>query len=298
MTAPLFIALPGNQAMADSLATQCSGEVGRLSVGAFPDGETHLCFEDELAGRNVILVCTLASPNEKIAPLLFAADAARRMGASRVGLVAPYLCYMRQDKSFHPGEAVTSRTFAALISRSFDWLATVDPHLHRYKSLSEIYSIPAVALHAGPAIAAWIRIHVKKPFLIGPDAESRQWVRTVADGCGASFAVLSKERLGDRSVRTQPADLRVPEGATPVLLDDIVSSGATMLAALRLVRSVGAMPPVLVGVHGILGDGSKPVVAAGLVTTNTIANPTAGIDVSGLIAAGIAPLANPQVQNR
>ena len=88
--------------------------------------------------------------------LLFAADAARQLGARKVGLVAPYLCYMRQDRSFKPGEAVTSRSFAALLSRACDWLVTVDPHLHRYKSLSEIYAIPARALHAGPAIADWI----------------------------------------------------------------------------------------------------------------------------------------------
>jgi len=276
--------------MALRLAALCGGDTGVLMISAFPDGEFHLRFRDDLTGRCVVLICTLARPNDKIVPLLFAADAARQLGARKVGLVAPYLCYMRQDRSFKPGEAVTSRSFAALLSRACDWLVTVDPHLHRYKSLSEIYAIPARALHAGPAIAAWIGAHVTRPFLIGPDAESRQWVGAVAGACGAGFAVLSKQRLGDRDVTSSLGDLRIPDGATPVLLDDIVSTGATMAEAIRLLGPLGALPPVAIAVHGLLSDGAQPILDAGLVTTNTVPGPAAAIDISGLIAAGIADL--------
>ena len=157
-------------------------------------------FADGLDGQSVVIACTLDRPDAKIAGLLFAADAARELGAKRVGLAAPYLCYMRQDRRFQPGEAVTSRSFAALISRHFDWLVTVDPHLHRYRALNEIYSIPALALHAGPVIADWIMQNVTKPYLIGPDRESSQWIEAVAGACGAPWAVLTKTRTGDRSV--------------------------------------------------------------------------------------------------
>jgi len=290
MSAPLFIALPGNEAMASRLAALSGGDTGILMLGAFPDGECHLRFRNNLAGRSVVLVCTLARPDTKIAPLLFAADAARQLGARKVGLVAPYLCYMRQDRSFQPGDAVTSRSFAALLSRGCDWLATVDPHLHRYQSLGEIYSIPARALHAGPAIAAWIKASVAHPFLIGPDAESRQWVGAVAGQCGAGFAVLSKERLDDRTVTSSPGDLRIPEGTTPILLDDIVSTGATMIEAMRLLESLSTLPPVAIGIHGILSDGAQPILDAGLVTTNTVPGSAAIIDISGIIAVGIADL--------
>lgn len=290
MSAPLFIALPGNEATASRLATLCGGDTGMLALGAFPDSESHLRFRDDLAGRSIVLVCTLARPDAKIAPLLFAADGARQLGARKVGLVAPYLCYMRQDRSFQPGETVTSRSFAALLSRGCDWLATVDPHLHRYKSLDEIYSIPARAFHAGPAIADWIKAHVVRPYLIGPDAESRQWVGTVAGACGAGFAVLSKQRLGDRTVKSSPHDLKIPDGATPVLLDDIVSTGATMAEAMRLLGPLSALPPVAIGIHGILSEGAQPILDCGLVTTNTVPGPAAAIDVSGIIAAGIADL--------
>ena len=288
MSAPLFIAMPGNQTMAAALAAQCGGVTGTLGVASFPDGESHLRFIDDLAGRSAVLVCTLDRPNDKVLPLLLAADAARDLGARRLGLVAPYLCYMRQDRRFESGEAVTSRSFASLLSVRFDWLATVDPHLHRYHDLSEIYSIPARALHAGPALAAWISAHVENPFLIGPDEESRQWVGAVAAACGAGFAVFAKQRMGDRLVRTRPGDLKLPENTTPVLLDDIISTGVTMLEAARLVKAEGGWPPLMIGIHGILAD--RAILDANLVTTNSIPNPAAKIDIAPVIAGGISDL--------
>ena len=87
--------------------------------------------------------------------------------------------------------------------------------------------------------------------------------------------------------------MRIPQACTPVILDDIVSTGATMVEALRLLRPLGSRQPVALGVHGLLSDGAGPILEAGgrLVTTNTVPNPMADIDISGLIAAGIADLA-------
>jgi len=133
-------------------------------------------------------------------PLLFAADTARDLGARRIGLVAPYLAYMRQDIRFHAGEAVTSRTFAAILSRHLDWLVTVDPHLHRYHELSEIYRIPTQVVHAAPFLASWIKRNVARPLIIGPDLESEQWVSQVAADADAPFLVCEKIRSGDRHV--------------------------------------------------------------------------------------------------
>src|SRR6185503_12811188 len=122
-----------------------------------------------------IILCTLADPDAKFLPLIFAAATARELGAARVGLVAPYLAYMRQDRRFNPGEAVTSRYVAKLISGAFDWLVTVDPHLHRYGALGEIYTIPTRAIHAAPLMSDWIRRNVPDPLIVGPDSESEQW---------------------------------------------------------------------------------------------------------------------------
>lgn len=292
---PLLFALPGNDAMAERLCTLCGAERGVLETRDFPDGESYLRLRTDPGGRSVILVCTLARPNRKFLPLVFAAQAARDLGAPKVGLIAPYLSYMRQDRRFQEGEAVTSRYFAGLVSRACDWLVTVDPHLHRYKSLAELYTIPARVLHAGAAIAAWISANIKDPFLIGPDAESAQWVSEVARGCGgAPFAVLQKTRLGDREVRIAPAHLDRIGNATPVLLDDIISSGETMLEAIRLVKPHSRHWPVAVGVHGLFAEGADARIAAEgamLVTTNTVAHASNRIDISALLAPAVSELA-------
>lgn len=290
MTA-MFFPLPGNESLADQLSVLLPGAAGRLETRQFPDGETYLRFVDEPKDRDIVLVCTTDRPDGKTAPLLFAAEAARELGARRVGLVAPYLCYMRQDQRFKSGESVTSRSFARLLSRTFDWLVTVDPHLHRYRSLADIYTIPAKALHAGPAIAQWIRANVTQPFLIGPDSESRQWVEAVAQDCAAPWTVAEKIRSGDRTIHEQPFAASIPPGATPVLLDDIVSSGATMLEALRLLKGSDAYSAIAIAIHGLCTADTEAALreaGARLVTSNSVPNPWAQIDVAPMIAAGVA----------
>jgi ribose-phosphate pyrophosphokinase len=293
MTAPLLFAMPRNEAIARTLARLLAGDIGQLELHAFPDGETYLRFLTDPSARAVALICTLDRPNEKILPLLLAATTARELGATKVGLVTPYLAYMRQDRRFKPGEAVTSRAFARLLSDAFDWLVTVDPHLHRYDSLSDIYGIPTRAVHAASLISRWIKTNVERPVIIGPDRESEQWVSAVAKEAGAPYAVLQKVRRGDREVEISAQNLRDPDGRTPVLVDDIISSGHTMIEAVRLLIGRGATNPVCVAVHGVFADGSNALLAeagARVVTSNTIQHATNGIDVAEILANAIRQL--------
>lgn len=293
MTKPLLFALPGNEVMCKHLADVLAADVGTLDTREFPDGETYLQFDNTLASRTVVLVCTLAHPNDKFLPLFLATATARDLGAARIGLVAPYLAYVRQDRRFHDGEGVTSRYVAGLLSTAFDWLVTVDPHLHRFKSLSEIYAIPTRVTHAASLIARWIKANVETPLLIGPDGESEQWVAHVAADAGASFTVLRKIRRGDRDVEVSVKHLDRLAGRTPVLVDDIISSGHTMLEAVRHVREHTSAAPICIGVHGIFADKSDALLeSAGvrIVTTNTVPHASNAIDVSELLATGMESL--------
>lgn len=291
MSARLFLPFPGNEAMAHALAGKTGGVAGQFELHAFPDGESYVRLRSDVAGLDVAIVCTLDRPDPKFLPLVFAADAARELRARSVGLVAPYLGYMRQDRRFQSGEAVTSRSFARLVSASFDWLVTVDPHLHRLGKLAELYAIPAKAMHAAPLLADWVKQNVPTPVLVGPDAESRQWVSEAAARIGAPFTVLNKEREGDRMVRVALTETAVLAARTPVLMDDIVSSGETMREAVRAVRAVASSSPVCIAVHAIFAAGASDILsgeAVKIVTTNTVVHPTNAIDVSGLLAEGIA----------
>ncbi len=285
---PVILALPGSERLAAALAGKLRAEAGRMTVRRFPDGESYVRIETPVDGRNVVLACSLHEPDPKVLALLFAAATARELGAAQIGLVAPYLAYMRQDRRFNDGESITSVHFAKLVSRYVDWLVTVDPHLHRRSSLDDIYSIPGVAVHAAPLLAQWIRANVDTPVLIGPDSESEQWVSEVALGANAPWLVLEKIRRGDRDVSVSIPDPGAIRGRTPVLVDDIISTARTMMAAIHHLSGHGLAAPVCIGVHAVFaGNAYDELVAAGaarVITANTIPHASNAIDVIPAIA--------------
>ncbi|PWK89753.1 ribose-phosphate diphosphokinase [Fulvimonas soli] len=287
-------ALPGNEALADDLARRGGWPRAALDVHRFPDGESLVTVAAPPAGGEAVLACTLDRPDPKLVPLLMAAATLRELGAARVGLVAPYLGYMRQDARFHPGEAVSSRIFGRLLDQAFDWLLTVDPHLHRHRTLAEAGLPRGRLIHAAPALAAWVRANVARPLVVGPDGESEQWAREVAALVDAPVAIAGKERRGDRDVRvTLPAGSDW-DGRTPVLLDDIVSSGHTMAETVRVLRARGLPPPVCVAVHGVFAEGARELLraagAARIVTTDSIPQENALIGLGAALAEALAAI--------
>ena len=290
MSHPILVPLPGNEQLAASISGATGAEIGALELRDFPDGESYLRFACDVAGRSVILLCSLARPNNRILPLLFAADAARDLGAGEVGLVAPYLAYMRQDRRFNPGEAITSQSFARLLSGGFDWLVTVDPHLHRYPSLDAIYTIPARVVHAAPSTAHWIEANVKDPVIVGPDVESEQWVREVAELAGAPHFVLSKTRAGDRDVAVVLPDIAPYAGRNPVLVDDIGSSGQTLGAAACCLARAGLEPRYCIVVHALFDRSTAEIfgeLPMRIVSTDTVPHASNGIALTSALATAI-----------
>ncbi len=284
----IFLPMPGNETMAGALAKHVSGELGQLETRRFPDGESYVRIVSDVAGKEVDLVCTLADPDTQFLSLVFAANTARELGAKRVGLIAPYLAYMRQDKRFKDGEAVSSIHFANLLSGAFDNLVTIDPHLHRINSLSDIFSVPARTLQAAPLLADWIGDNVKHPVLVGPDSESEQWVAASAKRINAPYIVLSKERHGDRKVEISVPQVSVCRGRRPVLVDDVISSGRTMIGAAEKFHELGFKKPVCVTVHAIFADDSYEQLLKlcdQVVSTDTIAHISNKIPVAGLLVS-------------
>ena len=290
---PLVLPLPGNGDLASRLASRLDADLGAATVRRFPDGESYVRLETDVDGRSLALVCTLDRPDDKVLPLYFVAATARELGAARVGLVAPYLAYMRQDTRFQPGEGITSAQFARLLSSAVDWLVTVDPHLHRVGALTDIYRVPATAVAAAPAIAAWLRANVDAPLVIGPDSESVQWARAVAEMADAPHVVLSKVRRGDRDVEVSVPDVARWRGRTAVLVDDIISTAGTMIEAVGHVRRAGLVDPVCVGVHAVFAsDAYSELLAAGaarVVTCDTVLHASNAIALDEPVAAAVRP---------
>jgi len=279
----IVFAFPEHQALAASLIT----EQGIWQWRHFPDGESYVRVCSDVKDRQVAILCSLNQPDAKTLPMIFLAATLKRLGATKITLIAPYLAYMRQDKEFNVGEAVTSQVFAPLLSHYVDVLVTIDPHLHRYDSLSEVYSCECKTLSAAPLMAEWIKANVSKPLIIGPDAESEQWVGQVAAQVGAPHLVLEKTRHSDRDVTINLPQMSAFKGYSPVLVDDIISTAGTMIKTLSLLHAESFVEATCLATHALFaGDAYDALQKAGagrVVTSNTILHPSNGMDIASLL---------------
>ena len=259
----------------------------------FPDGETRLRLPPALPPRTVLLR-GLQQPNEKLALLLLAAAGARELGARHLTLVSPYLAYMRQDMAFTPGEVVSQRHLGRLLAAAFDALITVDPHLHRVATLDEV--VPGrrgVALSAAPLLGALVARQVSGALLLAPDEEAEQWARAAATAHGLDHAVCRKQRHGDREVEVALPDADVA-GRAVVLMDDVASTGRTLIAAARGALARGAATVDVAVTHALfVGEALADVHAAGVRqvwSSDSVPHASNAVSVVPLIAAAIAGL--------
>ncbi len=257
----------------------------------FPDGETLVRVPAVTSHKEAYLVWRLDRPDAKLFPLILAASALRKQGVKKITLVAPYLPYMRQDKAFHPGEAVAALEFAKILSQSVDRIITIDPHLHRISKLSKIYSVPTKTLTAAPLLADYIAKHISSPLLIGPDAESVQWVTRVAREKSLDYLVLKKKRYNDTKVKIVWDDNVLVKGRTAVLVDDIISSGGTMIEVVKQLRVAGFAKIACLAVHPVFaGEAFQKIKKAGathIATCNSISHESNKMDISALLAGAL-----------
>jgi len=266
-----------------------------INARHFPDGES-LVEVAETAGT-AILYRSLDHPNEKLIELILAASALRSRGAERIILVAPYLGYMRQDTAFRPGQAVSQKVIGSLLAAHFGGLVTVDPHLHRVASLSQVVpGIETVAVSAAAILADLLKPDIAPDtILIGPDVESRPWVESVAGPLALSVLVGEKRRLGDRQVELVIDGIECVGGRGVVLVDDLISSGGTLLRCAELLRAAGASRIEAIATHCLAGPLDLAKLADGGISrvrsTDTVAGPTASVAIAPALGAAIAQMA-------
>lgn len=289
--APLLLHFEDEADEAGRLARAAGLDAATIERHRFPDDELRLRLPPALPS-SVVLFRSLHRPNEKLLELLLVARSAGRLGAEHISLVAPYLAYMRQDKAFRPGEVVSQRIVGEFLSGLFDAVITVDPHLHRIDSLREAIPVPHAIALSGAGLLADVAVrHRERPLLVGPDAESRQWIETAAARHGLDSAVCSKTRHGDHEV-----DIALPPGAdvagrAVVLLDDVASSGRTLARAAVLLRTAGAASVDVAVTHALFAaDALEVIHAAGVEqvwSTDCIAHPSNAVHVAPMIAAAL-----------
>jgi ribose-phosphate pyrophosphokinase len=288
MTAAVY-AFREDHAPATRLATKLGLRLNPISLHVLPDGESLPSVRG--CPETVLLYRSLDRPDAKLMPLLLACDAFRRAGVTRLVLVAPYLPYLRQDAVFQPGQPLSRDVLGGVLGPRFDRVVTVDPHLHRTRDLTPVFGgTPVDALSAAELLAHRIG-DADGPVIVGPDEESAAWVARVADRLCAPRLVMRKVRTGDRDV-----DLTLPPGADladrrAVLVDDICSTGATLVGAIRKLRKAGAASVTVAVVHALFKPGVglalRRAGAREIVSTDACAHPTNAIHLAPLLAGAL-----------
>lgn len=284
--------LPSSLAEARRIAARLGLASDEFAVHSFPDGEIRVTVKP--AATVAIVYASLDRPNEKLLALLLASEALRRGGARRLVLVAPYLCYMRQDAAFHPGEAISQLVVGRLLASAFDRVVTVDAHLHRTTDIRDVFpGIEADNLSAMPAIADALRATGFDPatIVVGPDSESEVWVRDLAGRLGLPHMAARKTRHGDRSVDIELPEPQAVAGRPVLLVDDLVSSGGTLVVCARALMAAGAALIDAVVTHALFPPETEVEFArAGIRSirsTDSVPHPTNAIALDALLAGAL-----------
>jgi len=285
----LIIGCPGSKDLARSISKKLKASYTDLIVEKFPDNELRVRIPKDVKGKTVVIVQSFHDDiSDDLVEVLFAAYTSKEIGAKKLILVAPYIAYMREDKRFEKGESVSARIMAKIL-RIFDKVLVVDPHLHRFKSLNEFFP-NASKLTAINNISSFIKNNIKDCIIVGPDEESEQWVKAIANKTHKRYIVLKKKRLGHRKVKVSQIKENI-KGKTAVIVDDIISTGHTILEAAKSLKKGKARRICCVAVHGVFAEnalGKLQKAGINTITTNTIPNKVAKIDISDVVSKELA----------
>lgn len=265
----IILGFPENRLRATILANALDAQYADVETHTFPDDEclVRIPKQDICRGKHVALFRSLDRPNSKLVELVLAASL---LGDARdLTLIAPYLCYMRQDQAFHPGEAVSQLAIGRLLAAYFRRFVTVDPHLHRQPSLDAVFpDRPSLCLTGADAIADYVRHALPEhTVVLGPDEEAARIAGRVAVRAGREWSLAKKQRAGDRDVAFLLPETISLQGRTVVIVDDVISSGHTIAGLARAVRAAGAARVLACTTHALHDNaGARLMAEAGVET--------------------------------
>ena len=285
--------------LANTVANQLGVTCGKLEVRRFPDGEKYLRILNEVKNEHVIVIQSMHhTPDDFLFEYLLLVDALKDLGAKRVTSFVPYFAYARQDERFKPGEALSFKTVSKLIqSVGTDEIFTIDMHQHRVVKSSEVFGIPSHNLSAMQLLADYVGKEGKltNPLVIGPDMEAEQWAKLAADSLNTEYDVFEKKRFGDSKVEVRPRKSSAKDRVV-LIVDDIISTGGTIIEASKILFSQGARRIEVACTHPILAsDALSRILATGVasvVGTDTVPCPISYVSVAPLIADNVKKLSS------
>ena len=276
-----------SQKQGEKFSQQLKLQHAAVNVHHFPDGESLVTIPDKLP-EHTIFFRSLDKPNDKLIELLLAGKTAKKHGAKHLTLIAPYLCYMRQDIENNPGEAISQQIIGKFFAGIFDDVITVDSHLHRINRLDQAIPIKnAINLLSTQEMTIFLASQFKNAILFGPDEESEQWVSQVAKSINFDFAVATKVRKSDRQV-----EITIPQkdykNRVIVIVDDMASTGRTIAVAAQQLKQQGAAEVHALVTHALfMGDAKEYLTKHGVDdfwSTDSITDESNTVELHSLLA--------------
>ena len=285
---------PSSRELSEEIA-ELSG-FGKVPVFSrvFPDGESYVRLESSVRDEHVAIVHTTSKPQDSnLMQLAFMANAAKRNGAKKVTAIVPYLAYARQDKIFLEGENISIETIAAMLKAAgIDQLITVN--IHAETALAN-FPFPAKTLTAIPLLAEYfIKKGFKKAFALAPDKGAMYIAQQAQQILVGEAGSLEKHRDRHTGETTQTAAHLNIKGKTVIILDDIISTGGTIVGAAKILREQGATRIYAACVHGLLvGDAEKRILDSGveeIVATDSIPSKNSKVTLAPLLSEALKAL--------
>ncbi|MBM3232605.1 ribose-phosphate diphosphokinase [Candidatus Pacearchaeota archaeon] len=277
----LIAGFPDTREIAKRVAQSLGAHYTEVKVKDFPDSEFHIKLKKNPAHQTVVFITSITKdPDDKLIETILASGIAKDYGAKKVVVVATYFPYMRQDKHFKKYDSFSSKYILDMF-KHVDKLLVIDPHLHRIPKMEKLLP-QAHAFTVNDLLVEYIKKRFKDDFsIVGPDEESAQWSQKIADKLGKKVVILKKTRFSSTHVKIKEK----PLGKNIIIIDDIISTGKTIVETIKMAKRQGANRIICMGIHGVLVNKADKHISkhAELITTNTIENKYAKIDVSPAI---------------
>lgn len=253
-----------NKPLSEKIAKQLGVSVSPCEIYIFPDGERRIRIEENVVDEDVIIVQTTSPvPDTHIMELFFLVDAAKRSGAKSITAVVPYLGYQRQDHVFREGEAVSLDVVIKTLEASgVDRIITFD--LHSIK-IPELFKIPIVHLSALSIFAQKIKElfpDYKDSILISPDMGGIRRIKIISELLdGMPFASIEKNRdLATGDISSNKFDsVFQKEAKRAIIVDDMISTGRTIVAACDLLLQNGVEEVLVFATHPVFSNSASKI---------------------------------------
>lgn len=242
--------LSGNKELGDLVIKYLKLKKNNLTVNCFADGELYARFEKPIRGKDVYIIQSLSKPvNEKIMELLITLDAAKRSDPSRLNVVLPYYAYARQDRQTLPHEPITARLLADLLTvAGANRIITIDLHSHQVQGF---FNGPVEHLSALPIIAHYIgKKRITNLVIVAPDMGRVKMVKKYSEKLNAEFVSLHKSRAKKDNATCEILFGDV-QNKNCVIIDDLISTGNTLLTAAKKLKECGAKSVIVAATHGV-----------------------------------------------